>query len=186
MKIFKSPLFLFSWEILKMMIISLAIVLPIRYFVFQPFLVKGASMQPNFNNGDYLIVNEISYKFENPKRGEVIVFKYPNDPSQRYIKRIIGLPGETVEVAAGKIIIYKDSQEQVLNESYLPNYIRTLGDLKTTLKTNEYFVLGDNRIASFDSRRWGALPKGNIIGKVELRAWPFAALSKFEAPDYGY
>ena len=170
----------FIWETAKIVIIALLIVMPIRYFVFQPFFVKGQSMDPTFENGDYLIVDELSYKFRAPERGEVVVFKYPNDPSQRYIKRIIGLPGETVEIQAGKIIISNAKGESaVLDEKYLPPSDLTLGDTKAVLGAKDYFVLGDNRLASSDSRSWGPLPKDNIIGRVLLRVWPFAALAKF-------
>ena len=169
----------FFWETAKIIIIALLIVVPIRYFVFQPFFVKGQSMEPAFENGDYLIIDELSYRFRNPERGEVVVFKYPNDPSQRYIKRIIGLPGETVEIQAGKITIISAKGEEPLNEEYLPASVLTLGDTKMTLGAKEYFVLGDNRLASSDSRRWGSLPKEDIIGRVIIRAWPFAALAKY-------
>ncbi len=177
--------FVFVWEILKIAVIAAAIVIPIRYFLFQPFFVKGQSMIPNFESGDYLIVDEISYRFQDPRRGEVIVFKSPQDPSQRFIKRIIGLSGETVEIKNGEIIIYRDGQLQILDESnYLFSDLSTSGNIQITLEENEYFVLGDNRSFSFDSRRFGALSKDNIIGKVFLRAWPFDALAKIEAPAY--
>jgi signal peptidase I len=141
-------------------------------------------MEPNFEDGDYLIVDEISYRFREPLRGEVVVFKYPQNPSQRYIKRIIGLPGETIEIIDGKVTIFNEKGSQILNESnYLPG-IFTPGDMRLTLSENEYFVLGDNRIASSDSRRWGPLPRKDIIGRVLFRAWPFVALAKFEAPVY--
>ncbi len=103
--------------VIQVVILAAVIVIPIRYFVFQPFFVKGQSMEPNFENGDYLIIDEISYRLREPQRGEAIVFKYPKNPSQRYIKRIIGLPGETVEIKDGKITIYKEGVPQVLNES---------------------------------------------------------------------
>jgi signal peptidase I len=177
--------FSFAWEILKIVIIALAIVVPIRYFLFQPFFVKGQSMEPSFENGDYLIIDEISYRFRDPQRGEVIVFRYPNDTSQRYIKRIIGLPGETVEIKEGKVIIYNQSGERILEETeYLNPSVYTPGDLRMTLREGEYFVLGDNRIASSDSRRWGSVPENDIIGQVFLRAWPFTALTKVELPEY--
>ena len=175
----------FIWEISKIVIIALLIVIPIRYFIFQPFFVKGQSMEPNFQNSDYLIIDEISYRFLEPERGEVIVFKYPNNLSQRYIKRIVGLPGETVEVREGKVIILADDQSWILNESiYLSQSIQTPGDIRISLEENEYFVLGDNRTASFDSRKWGALPREDIIGKVIFRAWPMSALAKIEMPEY--
>ncbi len=176
----------FIWEITKIVIIALVIVVPIRYFIFQPFLVKGQSMEPAFENGDYLIVDEISYRFRDPQRGEVVVFKYPQNPSQRYIKRIIGLPGETVEIDDGRVIIYPENLGGlVLDESsYLSPFIFTPGDTRVILDENEYFVLGDNRAVSSDSRRFGPLPRENIIGRVFFRAWPLTALAKIEAPTY--
>jgi signal peptidase I len=177
---------LFIWEIAKIVIIAMVIVVPIRYFIFQPFFVRGQSMEPNFNQGDYLIIDEITYQFRAPERGEVMVFKYPNDTTQRYIKRIIGLPGETVEIKDGKITILGENDvSQVLDESgYLADFVQTSGDITVQLGQDEYFVLGDNRPLSSDSRRWGVLPENDIIGRVLLRAWPFAALAKVEAPTY--
>lgn len=173
--------FIFVFEVAKIFVIAAAIVAPIHYFLFQPYLVKGQSMEPNFKNGDYLIVDEISYRFREPERGEVIVFKYPNDPSQRYIKRIIGLPGETIKIENNKVM----ANNKILDESsYIPLFETTAGAMEFNLKNNEYFVMGDNRIASFDSRRWGFLPKKNIIGRVVFRAWPFVALAKMQAPAY--
>jgi len=176
----------FIWEITKIVIIALLIVVPIRYFIFQPFFVRGQSMEPNFESGDYLIVDEISYRFRDPQRGEVVVFKYPINPSQHYIKRIIGLPGETIEIGDGKVIIYSENLGAlVLDESdYLSPFIFTPGDIRVTLDKNEYFVLGDNRSVSADSRRFGPLPRKNIVGRVFLRAWPFTAFAKIAAPQY--
>jgi signal peptidase I len=133
-------------------------------------------MEPNFDNGQYLVIDEISYRFNQPERGEVIVFKYPTDPSQYYIKRIIGLPNETVEIKDSQVIIYNQEFPQgiVLDESvYLTADMVTQGKTKIKLGQEEYFVLGDNRLASSDSRQWGALSKDNIIGRVWIRAWPF-------------
>lgn len=172
--------FLFVFEIVKVFVIAAAIVVPVHYFLFQPYLVKGESMEPNFKNGDYLIVDEISYRFQEPKRGEVIVFKYPNDPSQRYIKRIVGLPGETIGIEGNRIMI----DRQVLKEPYIPSFEVTQGTMEFKLKNNQYFVMGDNRMASFDSRRWGSLPRKNIIGRVVFRAWPFATLAAMKEPAY--
>lgn len=177
----------YIWELVKIFFIALAIVIPIRYFLFQPFIVRGDSMVPSFNSGDYLIIDEISYRFNDPERGDIIVFKYPKNPSQRFIKRIIGLPGETVEIKDGEIAIYdKNNQKQILDETiYLPNAkATTYGNLQVVLTENEYFVLGDNRAYSSDSRNWGPVPKENIIGKVFFRIFPIAALEKIISPSY--
>lgn len=166
----------FIWETAKIVIIALAIIIPIRYFLFQPFFVRGASMEPNFEDGEYLIINEIEYRFHEPARGDVIVFRYPNDPSQFYIKRVIGLPSETVKIENGKVIISNENDPAgfILSEPYLSDENKfTSGNIDVQLDENEYFVLGDNRSASSDSRRWGLLPRHYIIGKAWLRAWPF-------------
>ncbi len=181
-----NKFFLYIWEVSKIVIVALLIVVPIRYFIFQPFFVRGQSMEPNFYNGDYLIVDELSYQFGAPKRGDVVVFKYPNDITQRYIKRIIGLPGETVAVNSGKVFIYQDGLPAALDElAYLPPNTQTQGNIKLTMSKDEYFVLGDNRPLSADSRTWGALPEKDVIGRVFFRAWPFSALAKVELPAYG-
>jgi len=143
-------------------------------------------MEPNFENGDYLLIDEISFRFREPQRGEVIVFRPPNQPSTRYIKRIIGLPGETIEIKGGKIILFdKTGNSQILDESnYLPTSTFTPGNVKIILGQNEFFVLGDNRRFSSDSRTFGVLPRENIIGRVFFRAFPFASFSSIKAPSY--
>jgi signal peptidase I len=175
-------IFDFFKEIFQTVILALLIVLPIRLFIFQPFIVKGQSMEPNFEDGDYLIIDEITYRFREPKRGEVIVFKNPLNERQRFIKRIIGLPGETVEVSDGKIFI-SNGEKKILQEPYL-NSSFTTGDLKITLGSDEYFVLGDNRQFSLDSRRFGPIKKKEIVGRVFLRLWPIYSFAKIEAPAY--
>ena len=176
---------LIVWEFLKIILIAAVIVLPIRYFIFQPFIVKGESMMPNFQSGDYLIVDELSYLVSKPHRGDVVVLKYPLDMSQRFIKRIVALPGETVEIKNGKITITKDSNTIVLNEkNYLPNLSGTDGDIRMTLDGDNYFVFGDNRDHSYDSRKWGILPKQDIVGKAALRLFPITSLSFIKTPSY--
>ncbi len=172
------------WEFAKVFIIAVLIVLPIRYFLFQPFIVRGDSMVPSFQSGDYLIIDELSYKFSEPQRGDVVVFRYPKDPSQRFIKRVIGVPGETVDITNGKVTIYSQNETINLDEKYLPENLKTYGDVKTVVGENEYFVMGDNREFSYDSRAWGTISKSDIIGKVFLRLFPVAAISKFTAPTY--
>ncbi len=175
----------YIWEIIKIVIIALVIVIPIRYFLFQPFLVSGESMEPNFKEGDYLIVDELSYRLREPQRGEVIVFKYPFDTSKRFIKRIIGLPGETIEIKEGKVFIIKDNNTEVLDESkYLPEGLENKKNIKIFIPEDNFFVLGDNRNVSADSTSWGLLPRKNIIGQVYVRIWPFTAFAKVENPTY--
>lgn len=175
-QVFKKYLAL-AWEIAKILIIAAVIVLPIRYFLFQPFIVKGDSMVPNFHSGDYLIVDEISYRFSQPRRGDVVVLKYPLDASQRFIKRIVGLPGETIDIKNGKVTIAKNGESVVLVESYLPSALLTDGTVHLALADDHYFVMGDNRPFSFDSRRWGVLPKEDIIGRTLIRIYPFSTIS---------
>jgi len=175
-------IFSFIWETAKIVLIALVIIIPIRYYLIQPFFVRGASMEPSFSNGQYLVIDELSYRFEDPARGDVVVFKYPLDPSLYYIKRIVGLPGEEIRIKDGQVFIYDvdSAQEVVLDESsYLSGETFTLGQVSFNLGEQEYFVLGDNRQSSSDSRRWGALPQDNIVGRVWLRAWPFNLAETF-------
>lgn len=168
-ELIKSQLLSFTknlWDFLIVIIIAAVIVFPIRKYIFQPFIVSGSSMEPTFYTGDYLIIDELSYKLNNPQRGDIIVFSYPNDPSQKYIKRIIGLPGETVDVNNGKVFIEQNDKKFELQEVYLPSNIITNHNTTLLLKEGEYFVMGDNRMASSDSRSWGAVPQDKIIGKV--------------------
>ena len=164
------------WEFTKIVLVSLAIVLPIRFFVAQPFIVRGASMEPTFQDGEYLIVDELSYFLRSPKRGEVIVFRYPQDPSQFFIKRIIGLPEEVVVIENGTVAIQNDAHPDgiLLEETYLPLSLETAPNEHTTLGAGEYFVLGDNRLKSFDSRQWGVLGEEFLVGRTFLRLWPIA------------
>lgn len=178
----------FVIETVKVVVISLAIILPVRYFLIQPFYVKGASMEPNFHDHEYLIIDEISYRFNEPNRGDIIVFRYPRDPSQYFIKRIIGLPKEKVEVKDGKIIIYNQENPsgKLIDESVYLEPIVTTPDSITVLEDNEYFVLGDNRKASKDSRIFGPIKKSHLIGRVWFRGWPFDRIGWFETPDYNF
>ncbi len=170
------------WETIKVIVISLIIILPIRYFLIQPFYVKGASMEPNFYDHEYLIIDEISYRFKEPARGEVIVFRYPKDPKQFFIKRVIGLPEETIKLQNGQIIIINQKHPEgfVLDETaYLEKGTWTKGELEIKLKADEYFVLGDNRNSSLDSRIFGPVKREDIIGRTWIRGWPFNRFTIF-------
>ncbi len=175
------------WEIVEVAIIAIVAVLIIRNFLVQPFLVNGASMEPNFHNSDYLLVDQISYRFKEPQRGEVVVFKYPGDEKYYYIKRIIGLPGEEVEIRDGKVFVFnKDFPNGlILNESYLSNNAITSGkNERIKIENGKFFVLGDNRNFSFDSRNWGLLDKKEIVGVTRLRLWPLNQVMALEKPAY--
>ena len=155
---------------------ALLVVLPIRLWIAQPFVVNGGSMDTTFENGEYLIVDEISYRFHAPERGDVLIFKYPNDPSKYFIKRLIGLPGETVTIQDSVVSIENSLNPQgiVLHEPYI--HAETYINTRVTLSPDEYFVMGDNRTVSSDSRIWGPLPKEDLIGRPVLRLLP---ISKF-------
>lgn len=165
-----------SWEVLEVVLISLATVFIIRTFLIQPFLVRGASMEPNFSDGNYLLIDEITYRFREPQRGEAIVFRYPQDRRTFFIKRIIGLPGERIIIKNNQIVIGGVS----LEEDYLSPEIKTSGNIDVVLGPDEYFVLGDNRYNSFDSRNWGKLMRKEITGVVRLRLFPFNQFDVFE------
>lgn len=166
-------------DILTLAFLVAVVVVPIRAFVVSPFIVDGESMHPTFENLDYLIVDEIVYAFSDPERGDVITFRYPGNPSIFYIKRIIGLPGETVGINHGVVTITTaDGKYFSLDEPYIVNedatYTKTV-----TLGLDEYFVMGDNRPNSSDSRVWGVLPRKNIIGRTDVRLLPFGEASIF-------
>jgi signal peptidase I len=160
-------------DIAKYFVIALIITLPVKKFIAQPFVVSGTSMVPTFEDGEYLIIDEISYRLEDPVRGDVVVFRYPKDLSRYYIKRLIGLPGETVEVRDNGVFITNASGTLKIDDSFIKYGGGLTGD-KRTLEDNEYYVLGDNRAGSSDSRFWGTVPRNLIIGRVFARALPFS------------
>lgn len=164
----------FLIEILKFTVIALAIVIPVRTYIAQPFIVSGASMDPTFETGEYLIVDELTYRFEKPERGQVIIFKFPRNTKTYFIKRIIGLPGETVDVRQGKVRILNDQYPEgiVLEEPYVSATHSVRDSFTVTLDANEYFVMGDNRAESSDSRSWGPLEEKFIVGRPIIRLLP--------------
>ncbi len=173
-------------EIFEIVVVAIVAVFLVRTFLVQPFLVSGTSMSPTFSNGDYVLVDELTYRFRPPERGEVVVFHDPEDYSTYFIKRIIGLPGERVTIASGTVTIYNTSHPNgfVLHEPYLPSGIVTSGNETFNLSSSSYLMLGDNRPASYDSRSWGPLPAKNIVGLVRVRLWPLNAVTLFSAPNY--
>lgn len=161
------------WETVKVFVVPIAIVLFVRLYIAQPFIVKGASMEPSFEDQEYLIVDEITPVFKPLQRGTVVIFRYPLDPSEFFIKRIIGLPGERITIKNGEITITaRDGSAALLREPYLARGTVTVGDVDMDIPEGQYFVLGDNRNFSSDSRRWGLLSEDFFIGRALLRLWP--------------
>jgi signal peptidase I len=165
------------WELVRFAIIAIAIVIPIRIFIAQPFIVSGSSMVPTFEDGEYLIVDELSYRLGSPKRDDVVVFRYPNDQKKFFIKRIIGLPSEIIDIKGNEVMITnKENLDGFkLDQPYVKNIANN--NIHYELKDNEYFVMGDNRSSSSDSRYWGAVPKKLLIGKAFLRLLPISKIS---------
>lgn len=180
----------FIWDFGKVFATILAVVIILRYFLIQPYIVDGESMMPYFINKEYVLAEKVSYNFSELERGDVVVFKYPRDPSFSYIKRIIGLPNETVAIENNKIYIYNQEHPEgfVLHEPYIASDVETKtyekDRFERKLFENEFFVMGDNRPHSSDSREWGALPRNNIMGKVWLTLAPYERLKIHKTMAY--
>lgn len=168
------------WEVLEVVIIAAVTVFLIRSFIVQPFLVSGASMMSTYHDGDYVLVDEISYRFQSPQRGDVIVFRYPINPKLFYIKRIIGVEGDHVVVNRGEVWI----NDVHIDETYLDAGVTTIGRNDVVIGANEVFAMGDNRPHSFDSRNWGIVPFDNIIGVVKVRLLPAETAEVINRPSY--
>lgn len=168
-------------EIIRFSLIALLIVLPIRVFIAQPFIVSGASMETTFSTGQYLIVDQITYHFEEPKRGDVIIFRYPKDPSKFFIKRVIGIPGDTISISGSDVTIINETHPDGvhLEEEAYVHSMRPSATITENLGEGEYFVMGDNRDASSDSRAWGVLQRENVVGRAFLRLFPFSKVGAF-------
>lgn len=178
----------FFLDILEVVVFSIAIFLFLYLLVLQPHKIKGQSMEPNFDNGEFLLTDKVTYRFSQPKRGDVIVFEAPGTNNEEFIKRIIGLPGEEVSLSDGNVYI----NNSLLEENYIPESLKTEGgiflkDGQTVSVPNEnYFVLGDNRVASSDSRTWGFVSKNKITGRAWITYWPPPKLGLVEAISYSF
>lgn len=169
------------FELTKWIIVAVIILTLVHFFIATISIVDGVSMEPNFQNGEYLIINRWQYNFGEPRRGDAVVLRFPGDPEhKKYIKRIIGLPGERVEVKEGKIFI----NGRELHESYIPADVLTLADhpINMVLPPDEYFIVGDNRYNSNDSRVWGTAGKRFLIGKAWFQFYP--KIEKIEEVKY--
>ncbi|MFA5051116.1 MAG: signal peptidase I [Patescibacteria group bacterium] len=179
----------FILDLVKIVLLAFIIIWPIHHFVFQPFYVSGPSMEPNYYDKDYLIVEELSYRFHSPQRGEVIVFHSPNNSQDYLIKRVIGLPGERIVISKNKISVYNQQFPQGVefNEnSYLNPGLVTMGEVDVQLNSDEYYVLGDHRNVSLDSRVFGPIKRSTIVGRAWFRGWPFKNLGLLKTPIFTF
>ncbi len=171
-------------DVIETIVVAAAIFVVVYLFLLQPHQVKGASMEPNFHDGEYILTDKISYRFGEPKRGDVIVFKAPTNPDVDFIKRIVALPGEKLKIDNNQVVIFNDEHPKgfTLSEPFeVMGPITGGSHIKegkvVEVPTGNYFVFGDNRTRSFDSREWGPLPKKSIVGKAWLRYWPLSKIS---------
>ncbi|MCL6479667.1 MAG: signal peptidase I [Peptococcaceae bacterium] len=155
-------------EIMESLIIAVVLALLIRTFVFQPFYIPSGSMEPTLQIQDHIIVNKFGHKIWGLKPGDIVVFKYPVDPKRDFVKRLIAMPGDKVEVRNSKVYV----NGKALSEEYLPPGLKYEDYGPVVVPENSYWMMGDNRPSSEDSRKWGALPKENVIGKAMLVYWP--------------
>jgi signal peptidase I len=179
----------FVTDLVKVIVVAVIAMLLFRYFIAEPFIVSGDSMVPTYQNHQYLVIDKLGFRLHKPERGEVIVFRFPQNTKEFFIKRIIGLPGEKVKVENGHVVIYNTQHPEgkVLDEPYLPSQNITYGDTKiVTLGSDEYFVLGDNRLQSSDSRLWGILPASDIVGRVFVRVFPPKDFKLIADPIYQF
>ncbi len=161
-------------------VVALGLALFIRFFIAAPYIVSGASMEPTFDDWNYLIIDKLVYDVRGPERGDVIVFELPQDTARSLIKRVIGLPGETVLIEGSQVTIKNAVHPDgfSLDEPYIDPANASVNDrLQVVLGPDEYFVLGDNRRVSADSRLWGKLPRTDITGRVDARLFPFNTIS---------
>jgi signal peptidase I len=168
--------FLSLLEVLEVFAVALVSIYLVYTFIAQPFRVEGSSMEPNFSGGDYLVVDEISYRFRNPERGEVVVLHNPTNEAEFFIKRIVGLPGEEVVIRGNEIYI----DGELIEEEYLPLDLTLKENYVFQLNNSQYFMMGDNRSQSYDSRNWGPLMREGIVGVVRARVWPVMTLENYE------
>lgn len=175
------------WDFIRTLITFAIIYFVVKGYIAQPFLVKGRSMEQTFSDGDYLIVDQLSYNFTTPKRSDIVVFHTEfiqgGKESEYYIKRVIGVPGDRVVIKDGNVILYKDNGNipTKLEEAYLIEGLKTIApnSIDVVLKDHEYFVMGDNRGNSSDSRYWGPVDKEYIVGKPIVRLFPFNTITLF-------
>ncbi len=179
----------FVSDLAKVIVVAVIAMLVFRFFIAEPFIVSGSSMDPTYHDNQYLVVNKLGYRLTEPQRGDVIVFRFPQNTKEYFIKRIIGLPNEKVRIDNGQVFIFNEQHPEgkVLDEPYLSKNNATFGDSKlVSLGSTEYYVLGDNRAQSSDSRVWGILPEEDIVGKVLVRVFPPKNFGFISDPSYKF
>lgn len=173
------------FDVIESVVVALSVFVVVYLFLVQPHQVKGASMDPTFHDGEYILTDKISYRFNQPQRGDVIVFKAPRNPDFDYIKRILGVPGDKILILDGTVYVNNQKLDEKYIESdtvILPGQYIKEGQ-EVSLSDGEYFVLGDNRSHSSDSRQWGTVPKKDIIGRAFFRYWPFTKFGLIGKPE---
>ncbi len=182
-----SSILIFIWDLAKTALIVAIIAFSVRYFLIEPFIVQGASMEPNFHNLDYLLIEKVdNYLKDDFERGSVVIFHPPSSPSQNYIKRIIGLPNEEIFIRNNQVMIQNKEHPQgfILKENYLKPNTKTEGTIKVKLNNDEYYLMGDNRDNSKDSRSFGPVPEKNIIGTAWLAVYSPTGPKFIKQPSY--
>lgn len=177
---------LFFLELLKLSLLAVVTIFLVRYFLFKPFYVRGASMEPNFFDKEYLIIDELTYHFQTPQRGDIVVLRSPLNKKEYFLKRVIGLPGETIKIRDGRVMIFNEANPEglILKEDYIAKGALTLPDVTVELGPEKYFVLGDNRFSSLDSRNLGPVEESSLVGRVLLRGLPINRAQFFSRQNY--
>jgi signal peptidase I len=183
---FFASLGIFFLEVIKVVVLSAITIFIVRTYLFKPFVVEGQSMEPAYYSKEYLLIDELSYRFREPARGETIVLRAPVIKKEYYLKRIVGLPGERVKIEENKVIIFNDQfpQGTVVEEDYLVQ--KTMDKVNVILGPDEYFVMGDNRGESYDSRKFGPIQRSSIVGRTWFRGYPFNRVSFFHPATYTF
>ena len=167
-------------DVAETLVFTLLIYVLVRTFLFENYRVVGRSMEPSLQNDQYLVIDKLGYRLHEPQRGDIVVFRDPRSDGRKLIKRVMGLPGETIEIRNGQVFV----NGQLLDEPYIDSQGRYTQQ-PTQVPEDQYFVLGDNRNNSSDSHNWGTLPSENVVGKAWISYWPPASWGAIPHEAYG-